>query len=282
MTPIEIALSLLMLLSADPEPAQPVPTPPVGRVTGRVYTVGRDTLPCQYADVRVLGKSLGAMTDETGAYIIPRVPAGRIQLKVQKIGFTSMVDVLEVVAGQTVRKDFWLPVRGSRYDEVVDHLEALGQWPPKLDPDLLEHMRAATDVRVFRLDPDKAVHDVPPDPKHRVGPWPIVGEKRRPDHSAVTELVDALSVSPYRLPPMEGSPIKACGGFSPGIDVRFTHEGVPVDVLLCYRCGEISILHGGHFAQAGDFADARFVEFAKRAFPNDPEIRRLASPAQQH
>jgi hypothetical protein len=32
--------------------------------------------------------------------------------------------------------------------------------------------------------------------------------------------------------------------------------------------------------QAGDFADPRFVEFAKRVFPNDPEIRRLGSPAE--
>ena len=67
MTPIEIALSLVMLLIADPEPAQPVLTTPVGSVAGRVYTVGRDTLPCPYANVHALGTKLGALTDTTGS-----------------------------------------------------------------------------------------------------------------------------------------------------------------------------------------------------------------------
>jgi len=172
------------------------------------------------------------------------------------------------------------PSSPTRYEIVRDSLSALGRWPPKLDADLLEHMRAAKDVRVFRLDPNKADFDVPPDPKHRIGPWPIVHEARRPDRHVVTELVDALSVSPYELPPMEGRPVKACGGFWPGIDVRFTRDGVPVDVLLCYRCGEMSIWRSRLGVQAGDFADPRFVEFAKRVFPNDPEIRRLGSPAE--
>jgi len=271
-----------MLLNADPEPSQPVLTTPVGSVAGRVCIGGRNAVGFQHAKVIALGHRLGAMTDSTGAYVIAGVPAIRIELKVEAIGFEPMVSLVDVVAGQTVRKDFWLTPKWSRYDEVKDSLEALGQWPPRLDPGLLEHMRAATDVRVFRLDPDKAAHDMPPDPAHRIGPWPIVGEAPRPSRSAVTKLVDALGVSPFKLPRMEGSPIKPCEGFSPGIDVRFTHAGVPVDVLLCYRCGEISIWRGGKGVQAGDFSDARFVDFAKRAFPNDPEIRRLASAAQQH
>ena len=283
MTLIGIALSLVMLLSADPASAPPAPTPPVGRVIGRVYGVGRDTAGIPYANVMVLGTRLGTMTDETGAYVMVRIPAGRIELKIQAIGFPTLIGEFEVVAGQTVRRDFWLTVRPSSYDKVKDSLEALGQWPPKLDPGLLEHMRATRDVRVFRLgEAMEEFFGAPPDPKHRIGAWPIVGEARRPDRDDIAGLVDALLVSPYQLPPLEGRPIKACGGFTPGIDVRFTHEGIPVDVLLCYRCGEISIMRGGYFVQAGDFADARFVEFAKRAFPNDPEIRRLASPAEQH
>ena len=282
MIPIELATRLVVLLAAGSEPPSPSPTPPVGSVMGSVFTVARDTLPCPQASVRVIGTRVGTLTDETGAYVLSGLPPGRIVLNVKVIGIPQAFDTLDVAAGQTVRRNVWLTSTRSPYEMARDSLAALGQWPPKLDTDLLEHMRAAEDVRVFRLDPNQAVFDVAPDPKRRIGPWPIVHESPRPDRRVVTELVDALSVSPYELPPIEGRPIKPCGGFLPGIDVRFTREGVPVDVLLCYRCGEISIWRAGQGVQAGDFGDPRFVEFAKRVFPHDPEIRRLASPAQQH
>ena len=105
---------------------------------------------------------------------------------------------------------------------------------------------------------------------------------QRPGRQAVAELIDALSASSYEIP---GFPEDSgCESFLPTIDVRFTRDGVPLDVLLGYSCYEISIRRAGYWVQSGDFGtraepdafeDERFVKFARDLFPDDHEILKL-------
>jgi hypothetical protein len=217
------------------------------------------------------------MTDETGAFVLAGLPAGRIVLIIQAMGRPAVRDTFDLVAGQTIRREYRVGL--TPYEEAKDSLMAMGQWPPRLDPGLLEHISKSHDVRVFRIDAYHPVADAPPDEEHRAGRWPITGEAHRPSHHLVSELIEALRVSSYDIPGLYGGPRSLCaGGFRPGVAVRFTREGVPVDVLLCYSCYEISIWREGHGVQVGDFEDKRFVDFAKSMFPNDPAIARLTDP----
>jgi hypothetical protein len=279
MIPVHIALWLALLLDAGSEPATPDTLR--CRLAGHVFIVARDTVPARFADLIVLGTHMGAMTDETGAYVVNGLPPGTYQVKVLAIGRDPQVESVMLVAGQTTRRNYW--IGPMRYDVVRDSLAALGQWPPSLDPGVLEHMRGSHDVRVFRLDPDRPAFGAAHDPEHRIGPWPIVSEAPRPGRHQVEHLIDAMRATAYHLRPrLRGEPQKLCGGFSPGIDVRFTRDGAPVDVLLCYRCYELSILRSGQGVQSADFSDAHFVEFAKHAFPHDPVLSRLRVGPNQH
>ena len=274
MTPVQVAVWLALLLDAGSEPAPAVPTPTLCRVIGRVYTVARDTLPCPFANVLVMSSHIGTMTDETGAYVLSVPAPGRILLMVQAIGSPKVVNALDVVAGQTMRRDFWL--QRSRYDIVRDSLKSLGQWPPHPDPALIEHMRAATDVRVFRLGDPRAALAAAADSGQHIGNWPIVGEGRRPSRHVTDGLIEAVRVSAYEIQGFRMASF--CESFSPSIDVRFTRDGLPVDVLLNYACYGLSIWREGRWLQSGDFKDERPAEFARHAFPHDPEIQRIRAP----
>jgi hypothetical protein len=154
-------------------------------------------------------------------------------------------------------------------------LRAIGRWPPRLDERLAARMREANDVRVLRLDPWHAQHPAPRDTLRFVGPWPIVGEVRRP-RPVIDALLPALRDTAAYIDRTLGG-IKACGSFEPGIDVRFAGAGPPTDVLICYKCGEFSIRSRDGLAQVGDFVGngAVFARFAKAAFPNDPALQAL-------
>ena len=239
-------------------------------IVGKVLTARG--VPVAFANVIILGTRVGAVTDEVGAFVLKGLPPGQIQIRLKAPGSLDYIEALSLTPGDTLRREFRIPP--NRYQELQDSLSALGEWPPRVAPDLLEHMRNASMIRVFRLDPDRPVFGAPLDPEHRMGPWPIVGEAHPPSRGVLDKLIDALGASPTRLGVL-GEPKKVCGGFSPGIDVRFIRDGVPVDVLLCYRCDEFSLFRDGHYAQSGDFGSQGFVEFAIRTFPRDSVLSRL-------
>jgi carboxypeptidase family protein len=260
-----------------------VPAPPVeagpplpGVVLGSVLRAD-DGAPVPYAAVGDTARRIGAITDEQGRFLIAGIPPGRITITVRQLGSPPLFETLELAPGDTLRRTYRLafPER-ERLLRQRDSLTAIGAWPPTLDPTLHQHMREALDVRVFRLDPEHPAFDAPRDPERRIGPWPIVGETGRPPRPVVEELIGILCDTELYRANAEGA-IKLCGGFSPGIDVRFTNLGVPVDLLLCYTCGEFAIWHGGRMRQSGDFESRGpdFVRFAKRMFPRDPVIKRL-------
>jgi hypothetical protein len=155
-------------------------------------------------------------------------------------------------------------------DSVVVDRGALG-----LDARLEARMREAHDVRIFRLDPAR-YRDAPPvDTLHFIGGWPIVGEVRRP-RPCVDSLLPVLRRPDLYYANAAGY-IKPCGGFEPGLAVRYTGTGPATDLLLCYKCGEFVIRSRDGLVQSGDFEDqgAAFVRFARAAFPLDPAIQAL-------
>ncbi|HKQ56495.1 MAG TPA: carboxypeptidase-like regulatory domain-containing protein [Candidatus Eisenbacteria bacterium] len=233
----------------------------------------------QYANVIVSGTKIGTQTDERGRFRLD-VPTGSITLRIAQIGSPPLTVPLTLAAGDTLRPTYRMTSPPhDRFAQIRDSLSARGLWPPTLDPELRQHMREALDVRVFRLDPDHPVFDQPPDREKRIGPWPIVGEAPEPDRALMDELTETLRESGLYLPRIRGE-IKLCGGFAPGVDVRFTSTGVPVDVLLCFKCGEFSVWRDGKPRQSGDFGgQAVFARVAQQSFPKDPAFKKLGKKA---
>ena len=275
--PAAAVVCLGLLLAAGPRVARGDGPPPAA-VAGIVV---RDTdgAPVPYATVADTARRAGAITDEQGRFLLVGLPPGRATIRVRVLGSPPLVETLDLAPGDTVRRTYRLAFPAhERLLHVRDSLTARGAWPPTLDPALHQHMREALDVRVFRLDPDHPVFDAPPEPEQRIGPWPLVGEADRPERSTIAGLIETLRDSELYRSDIEGA-VKVCGGFSPGIDVRFTSLGVPVDLLLCFTCGEFAIWRADQPRQAGDFErrGPDFVRFAKQMFPRDPAIKKLGT-----
>jgi hypothetical protein len=248
-----------------------------GVVEGIVIRVHGE--PVAYANVVILRTRTGAQTDETGRFRITAVAAGRWQLQVYGPGVPRLTEWITLAAGDTLRLTLRLPVSlEDRAGLLRDSLIAMGRWPPRLDPDLEARMRRALEVRIFRLDPGGFQYPPPADTTRFVGGWPIVGEVRRP-RPLVNALLPALMDTLLYIDKSLGA-IKPCGGFQPGIDVRFLGAGPATDLLLCFQCGEFAIRGRDGRAQAGDFGPhaAEFVRFAKAMFPTDPAIQALGRP----
>lgn len=271
---------LALLLGAVPRVATAGDPPPPGAIRGAVLR-DIDGAPMAFASITETTTRTGTTADERGRFLLGGLPAGRIELRIQALGGPPLFESLDLAPGDTLTRSYRLAAPAQeRFLHIRDSLTAAGRWPPTLDPLLLAHMREALDVRVYRLDPERGVAGAKPDPGRRIGPWPIVAEARTPPRPVIDELIETLRQSECYLPNIRGEE-KLCGGFSPGIDVRFVSTGVSVDVLLCYRCGEFAVWRDGRGRQTGDFEDqaAGFVRFAQRAFPRDPAFKKLSADA---
>mgnify|MGYP001347604089 CR=1 FL=1 len=104
------ALSLLgvaVSAYAQTRPATPAPAAggaTTGRIAGKALEKGKD--PVSYANVVVLGTKQGTQTDENGAFIIPGIPVGTYQVKLQAIGYDPVIQTVQVNAGQTAVVNF--------------------------------------------------------------------------------------------------------------------------------------------------------------------------------
>ena len=99
-------LGVTMSAHAQTRPAAPAAAPAAatGRIAGRALEKGKD--PVSFANVVVLGTKQGTMTDENGAFVIPGVPVGTYQVKLQAIGFDPVIQTVQVNAGQTATVTF--------------------------------------------------------------------------------------------------------------------------------------------------------------------------------
>lgn len=104
--------------------AAPAGAQSVGTITGKV--IDRATQqPLGSAQVRIVGSTRGAQTDESGNYRIVNVPSGPVQVVAQRIGYGPQTRSVTVPASGSLTLDFGLAVAATTLDQVV--VTATGQ-----------------------------------------------------------------------------------------------------------------------------------------------------------
>src|SRR5258708_2345362 len=99
-----VSVAATALAQTRPAAAAAAPAAATGRISGRALEKGKDAV--SFANVIVLGTKQGTMTDETGAFVIPGVPVGTYQVKLQAIGYDPIIQTVQVNAGQTALVNF--------------------------------------------------------------------------------------------------------------------------------------------------------------------------------
>jgi TonB-linked SusC/RagA family outer membrane protein len=95
-----------------------------GTIAGRVTDRSSDR-PLANAQVRIVGTTRGAVTSDSGTYRIVNVPAGTVQLAVQRLGYAPQSRTVAVTSGGTASADFTLPVAVTTLDALT--ITATGQ-----------------------------------------------------------------------------------------------------------------------------------------------------------
>ena len=95
----------LLIVGAAVALASPALAQSTGTIVGRVIerTTNR---PLAGVQIRVVGTTRGATTNDSGAYRIPGVPAGTVQLAVQRIGYGVASRSVVVSGENTTTADF--------------------------------------------------------------------------------------------------------------------------------------------------------------------------------
>jgi TonB-linked SusC/RagA family outer membrane protein len=103
-------------------------TPAFGQVTGTITgrVTERDTRrPLASVQVRVIGTSRGAVTDDSGSYRIVNVPVGPTQIAAQRLGFGPQARVVAITAAGVTVADFAMAPAVTALDAVT--ITATGQ-----------------------------------------------------------------------------------------------------------------------------------------------------------
>jgi TonB-linked SusC/RagA family outer membrane protein len=82
-------------------------------------TDARTGQPIAGAQVTVRGTGIGALTNEQGTYVLEGVPAGRVEIRAEYLGYSPQSQTLEVAAGETAEVDLQLSVTAIQLDELV-------------------------------------------------------------------------------------------------------------------------------------------------------------------
>ena len=99
-----------------------------GAIQGRVVQSGTQQ-PVAGAQVTLVGTTRGLLTNAEGEFLLPGVPAGERQVRVEYIGYAAVERNVRVVAGQTSRVAFELAQSAIHLDALV--VTALGQTATK-------------------------------------------------------------------------------------------------------------------------------------------------------
>jgi hypothetical protein len=145
-------------------------------------------------------------------------------------------------------------------------------------PENLALVNAAKTVRVFRVRP--------PNPNRKADPVVAIDKMTRdatPVEVAGPEVPQVIAT----MSNMAGFGQMLTCDFDPGIILRFEANGHILDVLICFHCHEMILYRDGELVHrpfkwaetrntfTGD-ARRAFLAIAKKAFPNDAEIQKLA------
>lgn len=116
---IRAVLTLLLLMGK-------MPAAEAGKIEGYVRD-SRTHEPLAYANIVLVGTSLGAATDVNGRYLITNILAGEYTVRCTFIGYKKQDKVVQVKAGMGVAQDFDLEYEGLVGEAVVVTAQAEGQ-----------------------------------------------------------------------------------------------------------------------------------------------------------
>jgi TonB-linked SusC/RagA family outer membrane protein len=111
-----LAFALGMLLLAWN--AQDVAAQSAGAIRGRITEAGTNQ-PISGVQISIVGTQRGTITDQSGAFLIPAVPAGQREVRIMHIGFQSSTRTVNVVAGETTTLDLQLQLAVIDMQEIV-------------------------------------------------------------------------------------------------------------------------------------------------------------------
>ena len=112
-----VGVSLLLLLITTIGAAPLVAPPKTGKVKGHVRD--QSGAPIANAQVFVVGTALSALTDKAGAYLMPAVPEGKVEIRAAFIGYKYSQATITVRAGRTTTHDFTLEATPSQMQELT-------------------------------------------------------------------------------------------------------------------------------------------------------------------
>jgi TonB-linked SusC/RagA family outer membrane protein len=118
MSPIRRTLALALgalLLAGYAEEAR---AQSAGAIRGRITEAGSGQ-PISGVQISITGTQRGTITDQTGAYLIPGVPAGQREVRITHIGFGSATRTVTVVAGESVTLDLQMQLAVLDMQEIV-------------------------------------------------------------------------------------------------------------------------------------------------------------------
>jgi TonB-dependent receptor len=97
-----------------------------GEVQGHIYDAALNE-PVAYANLQLMGTSIGTISNDEGFYTIANVPPGSYTLKVTYIGYSESEASVKVLAGEVTTQDFHLIITSIQGEEVTITAMARGQ-----------------------------------------------------------------------------------------------------------------------------------------------------------
>ncbi|NIP80526.1 MAG: TonB-dependent receptor plug domain-containing protein, partial [Gemmatimonadetes bacterium] len=111
------ATAVIWMLTALAAP-QPLSAQEQGSIRGAV-TDAQTGQPIAGAQVSIRGTGIGTITNNDGRYILTSVPAGRVELRVEYIGYSPQSRTLTVPPGGSATEDFQMGVTAIELEELV-------------------------------------------------------------------------------------------------------------------------------------------------------------------
>jgi len=151
--------------------------------------------------------------------------------------------------------------------------KSLGKIRPCDSADIEAAIRSAVRVESFQLDPDVPMNKGSSADRFRG--YKIVAEGRQLNESQRSRLKDLL-LDPGIAPPetFRSAMAKLCY-LSPHHALRMTgRTGEPVDVIICFGCGDVWVARGDAPSVGGDFSiiEKDVKALCLQIFPDDPHV----------
>ncbi len=112
-----VALGALLLLAAFISPPG-LSAQQTGVIRGTV-TDAQTGQPISGAQVYIRGTNVGTLSNNEGAFLLSDVPAGRVELRVEFLGYSAESRVLDVPPGGSMNVDFQMGVTAIELEEIV-------------------------------------------------------------------------------------------------------------------------------------------------------------------